>query len=124
MVFSSVTFIFFFLPPILLLYHVAPRRLRNALLLAGSLLFYAWGAGAFVVGLLVSITVNYVVGYQVERLAERAATVAARRWLAVGVVFNIVVLAIFKYANFGVDTWNGVLAAANIPPLPWAPILL
>ena len=48
MVFSSITFIFFFLPAVLAAYHLAPRRVRNGLLVFASLGFYAWGAGAFV----------------------------------------------------------------------------
>ena len=124
MVFSSVTFLFFFLPPVLLVYHLAPRRFRNGILLAASLLFYAWGAGAFVVGLVGSILANYVIGRVVERAVDRGDLGTAKRALAVGVVLNLLLLAFFKYANFGVATWNGVLAAVGIPALPWAPILL
>ena len=123
-VFSSVTFLFFFLPPVLLAYHAAPRRLRNALLLVASLLFYAWGAGAFAGGLLLSILGNYVIGYRLEIDRERGDAGAAKRLLAIGVVANLALLAVFKYANFGVDSWNAILAAAGIPPLAWAPILL
>lgn len=124
MVFSSVTFLFFFLPPVLLVYHLAPRRLRNATLLVASLLFYTWGAGAFVLGLVGSIGANFVVGRVVERAVDRGDLRVAKRALAVGVVLNLLLLGFFKYANFGVATWNGVLAAAGIPALPWAPILL
>src|SRR4051794_32998522 len=65
-VFSSVTFLFFFLPPVLLAYHAAPRAWRNGLLVAASLLFYAWGAGPFVVMLLASMAANYAIGLRIE----------------------------------------------------------
>ena len=54
MVFSSITFVFFFLPVVLAAYHLAPRPIRNGLLVVASLAFYAWGAGAFVLALLAS----------------------------------------------------------------------
>jgi alginate O-acetyltransferase complex protein AlgI len=123
-VFSSVTFLFFFLPPVVIAYHLVPRRIRNGLLFVTSLLFYAWGAGIFVVGLLGSIAANYVIGLQLERRVDAADLPAARRVLAVGVVVNLALLAWFKYANFAIATWNGGLEAAGLPTLPWAPILL
>ncbi len=124
MVFSSVTFLFFFLPPVVIAYHLAPRRVRNAWLFVASLLFYAWGAGIFVVGLVASIAANYVVGLQLERRVDAGDRPMARRLLALGVVVNLALLAWFKYANFAISTWNGGLEAAGIPTIPWAPILL
>ncbi|HEX5239642.1 MAG TPA: hypothetical protein VFW20_01475, partial [Candidatus Limnocylindrales bacterium] len=124
MVFSSVTFVFFFLPPVLITYHLAPRRARNLLLLVASLLFYAWGAGAFVLGLLASIAANYVIGLRLEQRVDAGDIPAARRILALGVVLNVALLAWFKYANFAVASWNDVLGAAGMPALPWASILL
>jgi len=123
-VFSSVTFVFFFLPPVLIAYHLAPRAFRNLILLAASLLFYAWGAGPFVIGLIGSIVANYVIGLRLERRVDAGDIPAAKRILALGVVLNVALLAIFKYANFAIASWNGVLGAAGIPALPWAPILL
>jgi alginate O-acetyltransferase complex protein AlgI len=123
-VFSSVTFLFFFLPLVLIAYHLAPRRVRNLLLLVTSLGFYTWGAGAFVIGLVGSMVANYLVGLRLEQRVDAGDERGAKRVLAVGVVINLALLAFFKYANFAVDSWNGVLAAAGIPALPWAPILL
>ena len=124
MVFSSVVFLFFFLPPVLIAYHLAPRRVRNGLLLVVSLFFYAWGAGIFVVGLLASIAANYVIGFQLERRVDAGDLAAARRVLAVGIIVNVALLGWFKYANFAVATWDGLLTAAGLPTLAWAPILL
>jgi len=122
--FSSPTFLFFFLPFVLLAYHALPRAGRNGLLVVASLAFYAWGAGPFVVGLVGSIVVNFVVGRRIERAVDAADQKAARRELAVGIAVNVGLLIWFKYANFAVATWNDVLRAADVPVLPWAAIVL
>jgi alginate O-acetyltransferase complex protein AlgI len=124
MVFSSVTFLFFFLPPVLLAYHAAPRAWRNGLLVAASLLFYAWGAGPFVVMLVASMAANYAIGLRIERRVDAADRRAAQRALATGVLLNVALLAWFKYANFAVASWNGLLGDAGIPALPWSAVLL
>lgn len=67
MVFSSVGFLFFFLPAVLWVYHLVPRRAKNLVLLFASLIFYTWGAGSLTLILLTSITANYLVGNSIER---------------------------------------------------------
>ncbi len=124
MVFSSAAFLFFFLPATLGAYYVAPRRYRNAVLLGFSLFFYAWGAGWITFVLLGSIAINYVVGLRVERAQDEGDRRRAQSFLALGVVVNVALLVWFKYANFAVATWGGILAAAGLPELPWADILL
>jgi alginate O-acetyltransferase complex protein AlgI len=124
MVFSSAAFLFFFLPAILGAYYLAPRRYRNAVLVGFSLFFYAWGAGWITFVLLGSIAVNYVVGLRVERAQDDGDRRRAQSFLALGVVVNVALLVWFKYANFAVATWGGFLAAAGLPELPWADILL
>ena len=124
MVFSSITFVFFFLPVILAAYHLAPRRLRNGLLVTASLGFYAWGAGGFVLALVASVAANYVIGARLERRVDAGDRTAARRLLALGVVLNVALLGWFKYANLAVATWNAGLAEAGLPVLPWAEVIL
>jgi alginate O-acetyltransferase complex protein AlgI len=124
MVFSSITFIFFFLPAVLAAYHLAPRRVRNGLLVFASLGFYTWGAGGFVLALLASVATNYVIGAQLERRVDRGDSAAAKRLLALGVVVNVALLGWFKYANLAVATWSAGLAAAGLPTVPWADVLL
>jgi alginate O-acetyltransferase complex protein AlgI len=124
MVFSSVTFLFFFLPAVLLAYYVMPRRARNALLVVASLLFYTWGAGWIVLVLLASIGLNGLFGLGVERAMEADQRRRAQAILAVAVVINVGLLAWFKYANFTVDTVNGFLGAAGGGALAWTDILL
>jgi alginate O-acetyltransferase complex protein AlgI len=124
MVFSSVSFLFLFLPAVLAAYYVAPRRLRNFVLVVASLVFYTWGAGAFVFALLASVGVNYVVGLRMERAIDRDDRRVAQGLLAIGILVDVGLLIVFKYANFGVATWNGALAAFGIGALPWAAIIL
>src|SRR5258708_7884140 len=97
MVFCSPVFLFLFLPCVLGLYFVIPQSLRNLVLLTASLLFYLWGERIFILILLSSITVNYWLGWWIDR--------AQGRWfahlaIAVAVVVNLSLLCTFKYANF------------------------
>jgi alginate O-acetyltransferase complex protein AlgI len=108
-VFSSATFLFFFLPCVLALYYLSPMRLRNGLLLLASLVFYAWGEPVYVFLMLGSITVNWVVGLLMARYAD---TRREKQILALGILFDLVVLAYFKYAGFLVA---GILA--HVPGL-------
>jgi alginate O-acetyltransferase complex protein AlgI len=115
MVFSSAIFLFFFLPVLLAGYFLAPARLRNGLLLAASLVFYAWGERKYVAVLLGSIAVNYLFGRLLGRLGN-----ARWRRLAVtaAVAFNLGLLAAFKYAEFLVANLNVLLSACRLAPLP------
>jgi alginate O-acetyltransferase complex protein AlgI len=124
MVFSAPSFLFFFLPWTIALYYVAPRRLRNLVLLGASSVFYLWGAGAIVLVLAASIAINYVVGWGIERYVLVGATTRARWTLALGVIVNVGILAWFKYANFGVDQANGILGALGEAGLPWTAVIL
>jgi alginate O-acetyltransferase complex protein AlgI len=111
MVFSSIIFLLFFLPITLLLYFLSPRVLKNSTLLVLSLFFYAWGEAEFVLLMLASIGVNYVLG----RLIDRYRDSWQANWsLATSVVFNIGLLAYFKYAGFALDNINELFAATTI----------
>jgi alginate O-acetyltransferase complex protein AlgI len=124
MVFSSVAFLFAFLPAVLAAYHLSPRRLRNGVLVLASLFFYTWGAGTIVVALIASVAANFLVGQRVEHAVDLEDRSTARRWLALGVVLNLVLLGWFKYVNFGVESWNGVLDWIGLSPMPWSEVLL
>ena len=108
MVFSSVTFLFFFLPAVLAAYYVTPRRFRNTLLLAASLFFYAWGAGWLVLVLIASIVANYVFGLALERSVDARPAPPRPLVLAIAIVMNVGLLGWFKYANFAVETLDSV----------------
>ncbi|MEP5764635.1 MAG: MBOAT family O-acyltransferase [Halieaceae bacterium] len=107
MVFSSATFLFAFLPIVLILAWLSPRAARNALLLLASLLFYAWGEAIYVLLMLVSIGINYAFGSAIARAL--AAERRPRALLIGGVTINLLLLAYFKYANFIADNLASVL---------------
>ena len=121
MVFSSTVFLFLFLPLILALYFVMPQRGRNLLLLAASLLFYAWGEGFYVAIMLVSIAMNYVAGRAVDRWREVS---AGKVILLIAIAANLLLLGVFKYANFVVDNLNLALAPLGLPEVQLDPVHL
>ncbi len=121
MVFSSTIFLFLFLPCVLALYALTPRRAGNLVLLAASLLFYAWGERFYVGVMLVSILANHGFGRWIGRTRG---TPAARRALFVGVAANLGILWTFKYTNFVFENLNGVLVALDHAPLAHAPVHL
>lgn len=125
MVFSSIEFLFFFLPAAVAAYLISPNSIRNYILLAASLVFYTWGGGALVLILLTSIILNYLFGLLVERGARRP---DGRRLLVFGialsVVSNLAILGWFKYANFAVDQINTLRFFFDLEPRPWADIVL
>ncbi len=97
MVFSSLTFLFFFLPIVLVVNIILPKKVRNYWLLIASLFFYAWGAHKFVIVMIISILMNYVLA----RLIDVSGKVKIRRlWLVLAVVGNLGILFYNKYMNF------------------------
>jgi alginate O-acetyltransferase complex protein AlgI len=109
MLFSSLEFLLRFLPAVLLLYYLAPRRCRNAVLVVASLIFYAWGEPTYVVLLALSCVLNYALGLAIDRHRGSA---GARAALAVSVFFNLSLLGVFKYADFLIATVNGLLGSS------------
>lgn len=115
MVFSSLLFLYIFLPITLLLYYLIPRDKRNVVLLAVSLFFYAWGEPVYLLGILASIIVNYVMALMIEqaknknKAAEKNGRPVDRRalvLLVICIVLNLGYLAFFKYTNFAFNTMN------------------
>ena len=98
MLFSSNTFLFGFLPAVVVLYYLCPRRYRNVLLLVSSLIFYGWGEPKYVLLMLVSILLNYFCGLAAGKRQTQQRSV--RGVLIVGVVLNLGMLGFFKYGTF------------------------
>ena len=98
MLFSSNTFLFGFLPAVVVLYYLCPRRCRNVLLLVSSLIFYGWGEPEYVLLMLVSILLNYFCGLAAARQQSRQRS--TRGVLVLGVVLNLGMLGFFKYGKF------------------------
>jgi len=107
MVFSSILFLFYFLPTILILYYLAPKKHRNLVLFAGSLFFYAWGEPMYVVLLVLSTVFNYFMGLLVEKYHEQPKE--KKLILVTSVVVNLLALVVFKYTDFLISTVNTVL---------------
>ena len=102
MLFSSMVFLWCFLPIVLLGCFLLKPGLRNLFLLCASLIFYAWGEPVYIWLMLVSIALNYVCGLLVAGTSGRI-----RQWMLwLDVLLNLSLLGYFKYANFFVDTVN------------------
>jgi alginate O-acetyltransferase complex protein AlgI len=114
MLFSAAIFLFLFLPVLLALYFLSPRRLRNLLLLTASLLFYVWGEKTYVTVLLSSIAMNYAFGLWLDRLH----TILSRKLaLALAVAANLGLLGTFKYAVFLIGNLNTAMTALHFAPV-------
>lgn len=122
MIFASFEFVFLFLPIFFAVYYLTPARLRNWPILLFSWAFYAWWRIDFL-GLLVAVT---VFTFCTARLMGRVGPTSGRgrALMIVGLVGNLGVLAYFKYANFGVATFNQMIAAAGLQPVHWTEIVL
>lgn len=112
MVFSSVLFLFRFLPIFMICYYLVPGRMKNFILFVGSLFFYAWGEPVYVVLMLFSTVSDYIHGRLIERFRGRK---AATGLLVSSIVINLLLLGFFKYADFLIQTVNSVAGTA-IPP--------
>lgn len=113
MVFSSIPFLFFFLPLCLILYYAVPFSLKNGILLVFSLIFYAWGEPVYILLMLFATLVDYTNGLLMERFGN---TKAKRTFfLCCSVVVNLSVLAFFKYADFLIININGLFGTAITP---------
>ena len=107
MVFSSIVFLFTFLPVVLILYFLVPKAAKNVILLIASLIFYAWGEPVYVFLMLLSILLNYFCGLEIAEKAEEGS--GARGVFLFTVLVNLGLLGFFKYAGFLVGSLNAVL---------------
>lgn len=126
MLFSSLTFLFVFLPVVLVLYYVpvfekkeTENKKKNLILLAASLLFYAWGEPVYIVLMLISIYFNFTIGKDIENNILYIGKRKALLWFAV--IFNIGILGFFKYSGFAVENINSIFSLSigyKALPLP------
>lgn len=107
MLFSSIVFLYTFLPAVVILYYLLPVRFRNVILLLASLVFYAWGEPVYLFLMLLSILFNYFSGLDIARNLQDKR--AAKRSLVFNLIINLAVLGFFKYEGFVLDTLNGIL---------------
>lgn len=122
MVFSSYLFIFIFLPIVLLLYYLSPKKLRHLVLTIVSYVFYGWANPAFVLLMFVSTVIDYICGLFISeqfgnngKLPIKTLTIGGertkrqKRALIFSIISNLSLLAFFKYFNFAVENYNVVL---------------
>ncbi len=120
MVFSSLLFLFLYLPVVLLIYYITPVKFRNAVLFAVNLVFYGWGEPKFTWIMIFSTVVDYTHGYFIGKYRDTDRK-KAKAFVISSVIINLTVLGIFKYSGMVAGTLN-VLPFLNIPdfkiPLP------
>ena len=121
MIFSSVFFVYVFLPIVLLAYFLVPRKFKNLVILIASLIFYAWGEPIYVVLMVFSIVYNYITGIEIEYHRSEGQKRRARTVFWIAVAVNLSVLGFFKYYGFLLQNLNRILPV-DIPyralPLP------
>jgi alginate O-acetyltransferase complex protein AlgI len=109
LVFSSIEFLWLFMPTVLVLYLVVPPRWRNAWLAAASLGFYVWGAGALLYLFLGSIAINFVAGQLIGAAKDAGDETRATRLTTAAVVVNLLILGFWKYAVFAAGQLDSVI---------------
>lgn len=120
MVFSSITFLFYFLPLFFFFYYLISKRYKNAVILSGSIFFYSWGAPLFIFVILGTT----IADFYIVRLMAGAALRKRKLLLLLSLSINLGLLFYFKYSNFFVDNINQVFQLAGLRPMTWEKILL
>ena len=106
MLFSGIPFLFYFLPAVIILYYLLPDRFKNGLLLAVSLVFYAWGEPKYVALMIFSILAYYFYGLAIEKSSRK------KLWLTASILTGALLLGIFKYCDFFIDSFNGIFGTS------------
>ena len=114
MVFSSLLFMFIYLPVVLAIYYIVPRRWRNLWLFVANLVFYGWGEPVYILLMLFSICINYFAGLRIDR--HRANRKTARGILIADIVVNLAMLAFFKYYDLFAATLSAI-PGVSVPAL-------
>lgn len=120
MVFSSLTFLYLFLPFVLVFYYIMPRQLRNLFILITGLFFYAWGEPIYVFIMIASTLIDYFAGLVIYKFGGNKTT--RRLALIVSVVMNLSLLGFFKYSNFIVENINSIFHTSFGAPTALLPI--
>ena len=113
MVFSTIIFLFRFLPITLALYYLAPAKLKNTVLFLCSLVFYCWGEVRFFPVMVALILINYISGLCIEHFDQKPAL--RRTFLLVALIGSLGMLFYFKYANFVLRSANALLGIGTLP---------
>ena len=101
MVFSSVSFLFFFMPIFFILYYLVPKKFKNFCLLIFSLLFYAWGEPIYIFLMIFETFINYIFGLLISKNNKKI-------YLIITIILNILVIGFFKYSDFLINVINDI----------------
>lgn len=102
MLFSSITFIYYFLPILLLMYFLVPKKYKNLVLLIFSLIFYFLGEQKYIIILILSCILNYFFGNRIYASKNK------KIWLIIAIIYNVGQLLIFKYTDFFIENINKI----------------
>ncbi len=105
MLFSSIPFLYYFLPIVLILYFIAPKMLKNSVLLLSSLVFYAWGEPKYIFLMIATVLSGYALGLLIEKFRGKT---LSKVFLVLAVLIDLGALAYFKYADFFIENFNAV----------------
>ena len=118
MVFSSVVFLYIFLPIMLLLYFLVPSKLKNAVMILASLIFFAWGEIRYIFIMLILAVMDYICGKKIDKNFNKK---NKKIYLFIDVGVNLLILFFFKYSDFIIENIN-LITGLKIPllniPLP------
>lgn len=112
MLFSSTTFLYAFLPLVLIVYYIVPHKIRNLILFIFSLVFYAWGEPYYVFLMIASTVVAYITGIFADKQKENTKKIVPKISMAVAVIWNIGLLLFFKYTNFFIGAANDIFGTS------------
>lgn len=121
MVFSSIIFLFFFLPLFLWVYFLTPKSYRNFVILLGSCIFYAWESPRFIFVILGTTFLDF---HFVKNMDKSSSAIKRKIWLILSLSLNIGLLFYFKYCNFFIDNLNSVLSTAGMGKIEWLKLAL
>ena len=121
MVFSSITFLVYFLPLLLLVYFLSPDKIKNYVLLLASIFFYSWGAPRFVFVILVTTTLDF---YLVKIMSDSSSKKRRKLFLVISLCLNLGLLLYFKYCNFFIENLNSLLVLLRSEEIKWIGIAL
>lgn len=109
MLFSSIPFLYYFLPMVLIAYYLTPKSIKNMVLLMASLVFYSWGEPTYVILMLLSIGIGYIFGILIEKFRD---TLWSKVCMIISITISLGFLVYFKYANFFITNFNKVTGSS------------
>ena len=115
MLFSSMIFLWLFLPIVFISYYLIKKEYRNVLLLIASIIFYAWGGVSYTLIMFSSIIINYIFALLIDKAIEENNKLKKKIYLALCVIVNLSILGYFKYTDFAISIINSISGKELIP---------